>query len=128
MPEPLARRAVPVRRRLPLTPLIDVIFLLLMFFMLATRFDRPAEFPLDLAGAGAGPAQVRPLFLRLGPETAELNGLPVDLADLGPALAAAGAEAGAPVVLALAGGLAAQRLADALAALRGAGHPAVVLR
>ncbi len=35
------------RRRSPgLTPLIDVVFLLLVFFMLASRFDREALLPL----------------------------------------------------------------------------------
>ena len=37
------------RRRLGLTPLIDVVFLLLVFFMLASRFDNEAALALDLA-------------------------------------------------------------------------------
>ena len=41
------------RRRGPgLTPLIDVVFLLLVFFMLATRFDREALLPLSVRAAG----------------------------------------------------------------------------
>ena len=32
------------RRRLPLTPLIDVIFLLLLFFMLSSTFTRFSDF------------------------------------------------------------------------------------
>jgi biopolymer transport protein ExbD len=38
---------LPVRRRISLTPLIDVIFLLLMFFMLSTTFSKFAD--LDVA-------------------------------------------------------------------------------
>ena len=42
------------RRRTPsLTPMIDVVFLLLVFFMLASRFGVDMEIPLNLAGQGA---------------------------------------------------------------------------
>jgi biopolymer transport protein ExbD len=42
------------RRRGPgLTPLIDVVFLLLVFFMLASRFDREARVPLGVRVASA---------------------------------------------------------------------------
>jgi biopolymer transport protein ExbD len=43
------------RRRGPgLTPLIDVVFLLLIFFMLATRFDRESVLPLAVHVAAPG--------------------------------------------------------------------------
>lgn len=42
------------RRRGPgLTPLIDVVFLLLVFFMLASRFDRESRLPLGVRVASA---------------------------------------------------------------------------
>lgn len=40
-------------RRIPLTPLIDVVFLLLVFFMLASRFLDLGAVTLDAANAGA---------------------------------------------------------------------------
>lgn len=46
--EPLA-----VRRRISLTPLVDVIFLLLMFFMLSSTFARFAD--LDVARQSTSP-------------------------------------------------------------------------
>ena len=52
------------KRRSPgLTPLIDVVFLLLIFFMLATRFDLETSLPLRLAvapAAGEGSAGAVP--------------------------------------------------------------------
>ncbi len=36
----------PSRRRPNLTPMIDVVFLLLVFFMLASQFGRPQALPL----------------------------------------------------------------------------------
>ncbi len=46
----------PVRRRgvMNLTPLIDVVFLLLVFFMLASTFLKFGSVPLETAGGGAG--------------------------------------------------------------------------
>ncbi|MCB1510249.1 MAG: biopolymer transporter ExbD [Hyphomicrobiaceae bacterium] len=41
-------------RTITLTPLIDVVFLLLVFFMLASTFLKFASVPLSTAGAGNG--------------------------------------------------------------------------
>jgi biopolymer transport protein ExbD len=43
-----------VRRPLPLVPLVDVVFLLLMFFMLSSTFSKFGN--LQLAGASRSPA------------------------------------------------------------------------
>lgn len=53
---PLAKR-----RRLPLTPLIDVIFILVMFFLLASTFGvwRPLDVLLGQPGAETQPANPR---------------------------------------------------------------------
>ena len=40
------------RRKPSLTPMIDVVFLLLVFFMLASRFGSDALVPLSLGGSG----------------------------------------------------------------------------
>lgn len=116
----------PPRRRLSLTSLIDVIFLLLMFFMLASTFAREVEFDLALAGAGADAPDRPPLFLQLGPEALTLNGEPVALDGLTAALGTA--EGDTPVLVALAEGVQSQRLVDVLAVLRTTSHPARVLR
>lgn len=116
----------PPRRRLSLTSLIDVIFLLLMFFMLASTFAREVEFDLALAGTGAEAPDRRPIFLQLGPEALTLNGESLALDDLAATLTTAEAEA--PVLVALAEGVQAQRLVDVLAVLRTTTHPARVLR
>ena len=59
-----------------LTPLIDVVFILLVFFMLATRFIDLARQPLSVAVTGEPrPADEQVLFIRVLDETLiELNG------------------------------------------------------
>jgi biopolymer transport protein ExbD len=65
------------RRPVGLTSLIDVIFLLLLFFMLATSFSRYQAMPVG-AGQEGGGAQTRPALLRLhDAERLDLNGVPV---------------------------------------------------
>jgi biopolymer transport protein ExbD len=105
------------RRALALTPLIDVIFLLLMFFMLTTTFGRPVELPLSLAGGGAV-AEARPLLLELTPEGATLAGAQIARADMAATLAATLAGE-ALVVIRLAPEVTAQDLMDLLAILNG---------
>lgn len=101
------------RRALALTPLIDVIFLLLMFFMLTTSFGRPVELPLSLAGGGAV-AETRPLLLDLTPEGVVLSGVSVAFDDLQTALA------GETLLLVrLSPDVTAQALMDLLAVLNG---------
>jgi len=107
------------RRRLSLTALVDVIFLLLLFFMLGSTFTRFGEVDLDTGTArgsgGAAPDAPPPFFLRLGSETMDLNGTPLALG----ALPAALADAPAPALLvALRPGVSAQRLTDLMVVLR----------
>ncbi len=47
---------LPARRRISLTPLIDVIFLLLMFFMLSSTFARFADLDVARQSATPGPS------------------------------------------------------------------------
>lgn len=42
-----------------ITPLIDVVFLLLIFFMVSTTFKRDAELKIELPEASAKPTQVK---------------------------------------------------------------------
>ena len=100
-------------RRLSLTPLVDVIFLLLMFFMLSSTFSRLAE--IELAGAGTGlPPAESPRFLRLTEDRMTLNGRPVAAEEVAAALR------GTPALLLSVDDTAtAQRLADLLTLVRG---------
>jgi biopolymer transport protein ExbD len=99
-----------------LTPLIDVIFLLLLFFMLSSTFTRFAEVPLVNAG-GHGAVAEAPLFLQLRPDDLALNGVAVPLEALAQAVRAQAADGGT-VLVSLAPGVTAQRLVDLLAILR----------
>lgn len=79
--------AAPVRRKPSLTPMIDVVFLLLVFFMLASRFGQEMEIPLPLSAASDRPYEGPPRLVEVRPETVSLNGVqtPVEelLAELG---------------------------------------------
>jgi biopolymer transport protein ExbD len=117
----LAERRAVRRRPVTLTPLIDVIFLLLLFFMLSSTFTRFAELPLSAAGSGAGVAEAPPLFLRISPDGLSLNGAAQTLETLPGALGRiAGRDGDAPatILVAVAEGTSSQRLVDLLVVLR----------
>ncbi|CUH67335.1 biopolymer transport protein ExbD [Thalassovita gelatinovora] len=67
--------ASPRRTRRPsLTPMIDVVFLLLVFFMLASQFGRDSALPMAAAGRGqaySGP----PRMVDVGADNLRLNGV-----------------------------------------------------
>ena len=74
------------RRRPSLAPMIDVVFLLLVFFMLASQFGRDAALPLIVGGEGAayvGP----PRLVQIGEESLTLNGVAVEVDGLAARLA-----------------------------------------
>lgn len=76
----------PRRRRPSLTPMIDVVFLLLVFFMLVARFGGADGLSLVLAAPGAGtPYSGPPRLVTVLPGALTLNGRPVT--DLPAALA-----------------------------------------
>ena len=110
---PAPRRA----RRPGLTALIDVVFLLLVFFMLASRFGLPAAVPVAVAGGGAweGP----PRLVTVLPEGMLVNGAPA--ADPAAALAPLMPAGGGPVLVRAAPEVHLQRLVDAVEALRSGG-------
>ncbi|PTX03990.1 ExbD/TolR family protein [Pararhodobacter aggregans] len=109
----------PRRRGLSLTSLIDVIFLLLLFFMLTSTFTKLGELELTAAPQGAGSAETPPAFVQLGAESLRLNARDIPLEDLRAALTELAGPEGTALI-ALAEGVEAQRLVDILAALRGA--------
>lgn len=120
------------RRRsyISLTPLIDVVFILLIFFMLASSFlDWRA---IDLrapATAGADGGQTGALLLRVGADgRLDLNGRPVAHADLSDRLRRAAADRqDARLLIQPAAGVAMQRAIDLLDVARAAGLERVQL-
>jgi biopolymer transport protein ExbD len=98
-----------------MTPLIDVVFLLLLFFMLTSTFSSFGEIELSQATAGAaapGTPSER-VFVQLGATRLVLNGAPITLDEL-----AARVETG-QVLVSLDADTSAQRLVDLLVRLRG---------
>lgn len=111
-------RARKRRKRLSMTSLIDVIFLLLLFFMLSSTFSRFAEVELN-AGSGGAAAKTPPenlLFLRLTQDGMTLNGAPIDKAAIQDRLAKV--QNGA-LLISVANDATAQTLTDVLVLTRG---------
>ena len=80
----------PIRKPLPLTPLVDIVFLLLMFFMLSSTFTKFGMLQSGAAGEGvaAGAAQGFPgaIIMIEGGGALTLNGSPLKLEQLAAAL------------------------------------------
>lgn len=101
-----------------MTSLIDVIFLLLLFFMLTSTFSKFSEVELAAATAGAAAlSDTPPLFLQLEPDSLRVNGDPVTL-DAVAASPLADAPKGTTLLVNLGETVDAQRLTDLLVALR----------
>lgn len=101
-----------------MTSLIDVIFLLLLFFMLSATFSKFAEVEISAAGrAGPATSSMPPLFLQLAPDLVTVNGRAQSLTGLADSPLAT-APPGSVALLSLRGAVDAQRLTDALVALR----------
>ncbi|WP_286789886.1 ExbD/TolR family protein [Thioclava sp. UBA3469] len=116
------------RRRPALTPMIDVVFLLLVFFMLASRFGVERTLDLTLGGGTAGAEWSGPRRLVDVGEggTVSLNGQVVALSDLAGALQPLMDQPSDPVVLRLKEGDL-NALTQVIEALRGAGLSNLVL-
>jgi len=112
-------------RSLSLTPLIDVIFMLLLFFMLATNFERwrSVQVQAPAASAPAQPStQQKNVWIRVGQNRLELAGVKIPLNQLGASVQRA--QSGSPdatVVVLTEPAVQTQRLIDVLDALRLAG-------
>lgn len=115
-------------RRPSLTPMIDVVFLLLVFFMLAARFGQDTAIALTLPATNAdiiweGP----PRLITLEGDALRLNGVPVARADLASALAPLMEGPDAPILLRAQPDTALQNLVDLLDMLNKAGLTGAVL-
>jgi biopolymer transport protein ExbD len=119
--------APPRRSRRPsLTPMIDVVFLLLVFFMLASQFGKDTGLRLSGAGTGqtyAGP----PRLVDILPDGIRLNGTPVTAGQLPEALTPLMQSPADTIVLRGEGGADVQRLLDVAGGLRAAGYETLVV-
>jgi biopolymer transport protein ExbD len=115
------------RRRPSLTPMIDVVFLLLVFFMLASRFGQETAVTVSGAGSGGVASAGAPRLVDVLPDALRLNGRPVALADLSAALAALTESGGDLIVLRPREGADLQRVLDVLAPLVAAGFTGLAL-
>ncbi|WP_050604494.1 biopolymer transporter ExbD [Ruegeria sp. 6PALISEP08] len=98
-----------------MTPLIDVIFLLLLFFMLSSTFSRFSEIELSSVTTGRE-SEAEPterFFVQLGATRVVLNGQPISLEDM------ADQALTGQVLVNLDPDTSAQRLVDLLVRLRG---------
>ncbi|MCC5853821.1 MAG: biopolymer transporter ExbD [Alkalimonas sp.] len=76
--QPARRKAV-----ISLTPLIDVVFILLVFFMLASSFADWRTIAMDTSAAATpAPAEQSPFLVQISPEAVQLNGETITLATL----------------------------------------------
>lgn len=115
-------------RRMSLTPMIDVVFLLLIFFMLSSRFGLDAVLPV--AGGSEGAATIwegAPRLVGIAPGGLTLNGVATDEAGLAAALAPLMPSEDAPIVLQPRDGADLQRLVAVMDLLRDGGFATLIL-
>ena len=123
----MLRFATPRARRKPsLTPMIDVVFLLLVFFMLASQFGREAVVPLSVGGGGGGYSGP-PRLVEIAPEGVTLNGVEMREAALVAALSDLTEHPGNTIVLRAGDETRLQRLVDVAERLRAAGFTALAI-
>ncbi|WP_323005780.1 biopolymer transporter ExbD [Pseudorhodobacter sp.] len=107
-------------RRPSLTPMIDVVFLLLVFFMLASQFGHDKALPI-VSGGGAANYDGPPRLLEISPEALALNGVPVAVPDLARRLSALTNSPDDIIILRPDAGASLQRLIDVAETLNRAG-------
>jgi biopolymer transport protein ExbD len=113
------------RRRIGLTPMIDVVFLLLVFFMLAARFGVTEAIPVALTGSGTAPYDGPPRLVTVLEDGLRVNGIATDdpIAALTPLMSAPD-----DIVILRPGPEASvQRLLDVMTLLRDGGVPNLVV-
>lgn len=115
------------RRRLGLTPLIDVIFLLLLFFMLSSTFSRFSQVPVVAPANGtAATADKAGALLVVRSESYALNGDVKELKALPAALEELKSKGAARLMIIVDETASAQNFVGALEAAEAAGMPVSV--
>lgn len=113
--------ALQAQRRLSLTSLIDVIFLLLLFFMLSSTFTKFAEIEIVTSGkrAGASPSHEEPVFVSLKPDQILVNGVDTGFDKMTTAIKASASSERPTVLISVTDAVTSQRLVDVLNSFRG---------
>ena len=113
------------RRRIGLTPMIDVVFLLLVFFMLAARFGVTDAIPVTLSGGAAQPYDGPPRLITVLPDALRVNG--IDTADPVASLTPLMGTQTDIILLRARDGASVQHLLDVMGTLRAAGWTNLVV-
>lgn len=116
-----------IRRKPSLTPMIDVVFLLLVFFMLASRFGMDQVIAMPLASAGGTAESPAPKLVDVLPELTRLNGIDRPLEKVIAELRTLGATRAGIIVLRSRDEASIQRIVEVSEALRDAGFANLVL-
>lgn len=115
----MALRRQVKRRRASITSLIDVIFLLLLFFMLASTYSKQAEIELVSAAESPSEADPPPIFnLLVLAQGLQYDGRPIVETELGDALRREMTEPNSIIALELDEDVTTQRLIEVLLTLR----------
>lgn len=107
--------------------MIDVVFLLLVFFMLASRFGQESAIAVGAAGSGSGAYSGPPRLVDVAPEGLRLNGQEMAPDALAEALGGLMESPADLVVIRARDGADLQRLIAVMEALNGAGLTGLVL-
>lgn len=114
------------RRKPSLTPMIDVVFLLLVFFMLASRFGIENVLPMPLA-SGTASDNTAPKLLDISPDGLRLNGIARSPEQVILALGALTRSRADTIVLRSRDGASVQRIVTVSQMLQQAGFSSLVL-
>ncbi|MCF3594585.1 biopolymer transporter ExbD [Rhodobacteraceae bacterium LMO-12] len=115
------------RRKPSLTPMIDVVFLLLVFFMLASRFGQDVVIDLPISAASDKPYQGPPRLIDVLPDGVQLNGVDKAMEDLLPELGAMMLSHTDAIILRARDKADLQRVVEVMEALGKAGYETLVL-
>lgn len=111
----MKHRSYKVKKRLALTSLIDIIFLLLLFLMLTSTFSKFSEIELSVATTAAkNKVSEKILFLRVSAVRIDLNSGEVEMNSLAKSIKSFTQNAKASLVISMDQDVTSQRLVDIL--------------
>ena len=111
----MEHRSYKVKKRLALTSLIDIIFLLLLFLMLTSTFSKFSEIELSVATTAAkNKVSEKILFLRVSAVKIDLNSGEVEMNSLAKSIKSLTQNAKASLVISMDQDVTSQRLVDIL--------------
>ena len=111
----MGHRSYTVKKRLALTSLIDIIFLLLLFLMLTSTFSKFSEIELSVAATAAeSSVSEKILFLRISALRIDLNSDEVQINSLSKSIKSFTKNSKASLVVSMDQDVTSQRLVDIL--------------